>query len=98
MPTIIFPKNRKLCAFEIFQLIFPLPSRIITLYHKRKGGVRMRIRKKALGDKNLIGARIEAARRTRGMKQKELLAQLQVRGVDPQRLRPLQSSKGSCAS
>ena len=42
----------------------------------------MRIRKKALGDKNLIGARIEAARRTRGMKQKELLAQLQVRGVD----------------
>ena len=52
------------------------------MYHKRKGGVRMRIRKKALGDKNLIGARIEAARRTRGMKQKELLAQLQVRGVD----------------
>ena len=42
----------------------------------------MRIRKKALGDKNLVGARIEAARRTRGMKQKELLAQLQVRGVD----------------
>lgn len=52
------------------------------LYHKRKGGIRMRIRKKALGDKNLIGARIEAARRSRGMKQKELLAQLQVRGVD----------------
>lgn len=52
------------------------------MYHKRKGGVRMRIRKKALGDKNLVGARIEAARRTRGMKQKELLAQLQVRGVD----------------
>lgn len=42
----------------------------------------MRIRKKALGDKNLVGARIEAARRTHGMKQKELLAQLQVRGVD----------------
>ena len=42
----------------------------------------MRIRKKALGDKNLVGARIEAARRTCGMKQKELLAQLQVRGVD----------------
>lgn len=42
----------------------------------------MRIRKKELGDKNLVGARIEAARRSRGMKQKELLAQLQVRGVD----------------
>ena len=57
----------------------------------------MRIRKKALGDKNLVGARIEAARRTRGMKQKELLAQLQVRGVDstPRRYR---SSRASCAS
>ena len=43
---------------------------------------RMRIRKKELGDKNLVGARIETARRSRGMKQKELLAQLQVRGVD----------------
>ena len=42
----------------------------------------MRIRKKELGDKNLVGARIETARRSRGMKQKELLAQLQVRGVD----------------
>ena len=42
----------------------------------------MRIRKKPLGDKNLVGARIESIRRNRGMKQKELLAQLQVRGVD----------------
>jgi len=40
----------------------------------------MRIRKKPLGDKNLVGARIESIRRNRGMKQKELLAQL--RGVD----------------
>ena len=30
----------------------------------------MRIRKKELGDKNLVGARIETARRSRGMKQK----------------------------
>lgn len=42
----------------------------------------MRLRKQPLGDKNLIGARVEAARRSLGMKQKELLAQLQVRGVD----------------
>ena len=42
----------------------------------------MRIRKKPHGDKNLVGARIESIRRNRGMKQKELLAQLQVRGVD----------------
>ena len=31
---------------------------------------------------NLIGARVEAARKEQGMKQKELLAQLQVWGVD----------------
>ncbi len=42
----------------------------------------MRIRKKEYGDKNLIGARIEALRRSRGIKQKELLAQLQVHGID----------------
>ena len=42
----------------------------------------MRLRKKELGTKNLVGERIETVRRARGMKQKELLAQLQVRGVD----------------
>lgn len=52
------------------------------VYRTLKGGEQMRIRKKPLGDKNLVGARIESIRRNRGMKQKELLAQLQVRGVD----------------
>lgn len=42
----------------------------------------MRLRNKPLGNKNLIGARVETVRREMGMKQKELLAQLQVRGVD----------------
>lgn len=42
----------------------------------------MRLRNQPLGDKNLVGARVETARRNLGMKQKELLAQLQVRGVD----------------
>ncbi len=42
----------------------------------------MRLRGQPLGTKNLIGARVENARRNQGMKQKELLAQLQVRGVD----------------
>ena len=42
----------------------------------------MRLRKQSLGDRNLVGARVEAARKKKGMKQKELLAQLQVRGVD----------------
>ena len=37
----------------------------------------MRLRKQDLGDRNLIGHRVESVR-----KQKELLAQLQVSGVD----------------
>ena len=42
----------------------------------------MRLRGQPLGCKNLIGSRVEIARKSQGMKQKELLAQLQVRGVD----------------
>lgn len=42
----------------------------------------MRLRKQELGDRNLIGARVETIRKKKRMKQKELLAQLQVRGVD----------------
>lgn len=42
----------------------------------------MRLRKQALGNRNLIGASVEAARKSKGIKQKELLAQLQVNGVD----------------
>jgi len=42
----------------------------------------MRLRKQALGSRNLVGTRVEEARKKKGMKQKELLAQLQVSGVD----------------
>ena len=42
----------------------------------------MKTRKLALGNRNLVGARVTEARNSRGMKQVELLAQLQVRGVD----------------
>ena len=42
----------------------------------------MRLRGQELGVKNLIGARVDFARKNLNMKQKELLAQLQVRGVD----------------
>ena len=42
----------------------------------------MRLRGQELGVKNLIGARVEFAGKNLNMKQKELLAQLQVRGVD----------------
>ncbi len=42
----------------------------------------MRTRKQELGDKNIIGAKVEYQRKSIGMKQKDLLAQLQIRGVD----------------
>ena len=42
----------------------------------------MRLRKQELGDRNLVGNRVELVRKQKGMKQKELLAQLQVNGVD----------------
>ena len=42
----------------------------------------MRLRKQEWGNRNLVGARVEAARKKAGMKQKELLAQLQVNGID----------------
>ncbi len=45
----------------------------------------MRLRKQELGDRNLVGARVEATRKSLGMKQKELLAQLQVNGIEKQK-------------
>lgn len=42
----------------------------------------MRTRKQALGDKNIIGEKVEAQRKLIGMKQKDLLVQLQIRGID----------------
>ncbi|MBE6822845.1 MAG: XRE family transcriptional regulator [Ruminococcaceae bacterium] len=42
----------------------------------------MRLRKQDLGTRNIVGARVELARKNKGMKQKELLAQLQVNGID----------------
>lgn len=42
----------------------------------------MKTRKLALGDKNLVGKRVTQARLALGMKQVELLAKLQLAGVD----------------
>ena len=39
-------------------------------------------RKPELGDRNIIGARVTQARKAKGMKQVELLAKLQLAGVD----------------
>lgn len=42
----------------------------------------MRIRKQPLGTRNIVGAKIEARRKAINMKQKDLLTQLQIKGVD----------------
>ncbi len=42
----------------------------------------MRTRKLALGDRNLVGARVTQAREHLRMKQVELLAKLQVEGIE----------------
>ena len=46
------------------------------------GGGVLKTRKLDLGDRNLIGARVTEARKRKGMKQVELLARLQLAGVD----------------
>lgn len=42
----------------------------------------MKLRRLELGSKNLVGAMVTEARQMRGMKQVELLARLQTRGID----------------
>lgn len=42
----------------------------------------LKTRKLELGDRNIIGARVTQARKARNMKQHELLAKLQLAGVD----------------
>ena len=42
----------------------------------------LKVRKLALGDRNMIGARVTEARQKQGMKQIELLAKLQLAGID----------------
>ena len=42
----------------------------------------MRIRKQPLGERNIVGAKIEARRKAINMKQKDLLTQLPIKGID----------------
>jgi transcriptional regulator with XRE-family HTH domain len=42
----------------------------------------MRVRKQEIGERNIVGAKVTEIRNQIGMKQKELLAQLQVHGID----------------
>jgi hypothetical protein len=71
----------KIYLYNIFEQE-KLLSHTIILFYMKRGVFKMRLRKQPLGDKNLVGSRVESARKNQGMKQKELLAQLQVRGVD----------------
>lgn len=49
---------------------------------KIKGVGDLKTRKLELGNRNLIGARVTEARNAQGMKQIELLAKLQLSGID----------------
>lgn len=51
-------------------------------YNDEKGGGILKTRKLALGDRNIVGARVTQARLAKGMKQIELLAQLQLAGIE----------------
>ncbi len=42
----------------------------------------MRMRAQPLGDRNIVGKRVEQRRKSLGMKQKDLLTKLQIKGVD----------------
>lgn len=42
----------------------------------------MKVRKLDLGNRNVVGARVAEARKAKGMKQIELLAKLQMAGID----------------
>ncbi|MBR5773225.1 MAG: helix-turn-helix domain-containing protein [Clostridia bacterium] len=42
----------------------------------------MRMRSQPLGDRNIVGKRVEQKRKSIGMKQKDLLTKLQIKGID----------------
>jgi len=63
-------------------LVLPNIATVLQNIMDFRGGDALNTRKLALGDRNLIGARVTKARNDLGMKQNELLAQLQLKGVD----------------
>lgn len=42
----------------------------------------MKIRKQTYGDKNMVGKNIERLRKEKGIKQKDFIAQIQIKGCD----------------
>ena len=59
-----------------------MKSQIVGFYNYSEGENAMRIRKQPLGDRNIVGAKIEAKRKELGIKQIDLLTQLQIKGID----------------
>jgi hypothetical protein len=47
-----------------------------------KRRINMRIRRQPLGNRNIVGAKVEQRRKAINMKQKDLLTQLQIKGID----------------
>ena len=43
---------------------------------------KMRIRKQEIGNRNIVGQKVEARRKEINMKQRDLLTQLQIKGID----------------
>ena len=66
----------------------PIPCDSITIWGAgfapiiEKGVPIVRVRKQPIGTRNICGAKVEERRKEIGMKQKDLLTQLQIRGVD----------------
>ena len=50
-------------------------------YHYGRN-IQLRTRKQELGDRNIIGAKVEQIRKSKGLKQKELLTKLEIRGIE----------------
>jgi len=67
---------------KIINYIYDLTSILTEAIFLKWGVLDMRIRKQALGNRNIVGAKIEAKRKELGMKQIDLLTQLQIRGVE----------------
>ena len=67
------------CTFFLFPLAFLWN---ICYNGTVRGESNLRTRQQALGDRNIVGAKIEQRRKDLHMKQKDLLTQLQINGVD----------------
>lgn len=80
--TIIVIFGNTKYALTILYLVIPNMSMFFLNYNANKEGCILKPRKLKLGNKNIIGAKVYDARNAKGLKQKELLAKLQLKGVE----------------